>query len=636
MTRQSDTSVDVRHVGAHAHASRFGFDERAKIDLEIAHEVVELSRARARCSEYQIATMVSEQRAKALARLADPLHEHHVARLHAQAPLHELVPREPRHGDGLGRLRLSRFHIHTIPPTVRATHLNRASSTAAGTRARLQEPAIATNPSRRYSSRMRFAGKESIQPLPPLDPEEPDDELDDDSVGELIAPFDDEPAAGDDDEPLTDPDLGIEPPSESGTDDGEPVAELDLGSGWGLVEDADGDARDEGELERSFGALRDEDLKENPGDEVDDRDGLEDGTPLVNDLELPEIDADEHGADHEQHMFGSLPTAEESALAFAEHPWRVTRLAPERERCSALASAGGAVVAGSSDLLWLDRGRSAPVRIALDGTRIASLALVGEEGDIALSVTAFGRLVRRARLASDAERLGDWRRAAETSGSGAESLEICQIGTAAPRSVVGRLTSGKLVRSDDDGNGFQPIETGFTAFALSPTGAPVAALTRDGAELQLSYDAGRTWVRRELATPAREVAGGEAPMLATSHSTLVIADRERGLVVSHDGGLAFRKVDGCASVTACTAGAAGGRSMVWAALYREANDETWVLQIDVERAEVHVIATLEGSDDGDSEQGAEAARIDRLLWDGERLFGVGDAGFIRVEPPPGA
>lgn len=481
---------------------------------------------------------------------------------------------------------------------------------------------------------MRFAAKDSIQPLPPLDPEGSDDELDDDSVGSLIAPIDEEPAFDDDDEPLTDPDLGIEPPSEAGTDEPEQAAELDLGSGYGLVEDDDTAARDDADsVERSFGALLSDELKEDGAEVSDDRDGVDDAAPLVNDLELPEMDADEQGTDHTPHLFGSLPTAEESTLAFAERPWPVTRLAPERERCAALASAGGAVVAGSSDLLWLDPARSAPVRIALDGTRIASLALVGAEGDLALAVTAFGRLARRSRLASDAERLGDWRRVAESSGKGAESLELCQIGPAAPRSVVGRLTSGKLVRSDDDGSSFHPLDTGFTAFALSPTGDPIAALSRDGAELQLSYDGGRSWQRRDLASPAREVAGGEAPLLASFGSMLLIADRERGLALSADAGFVFQQVEGCAGVTACCAGLVDERPTAWAALYREANDETWLVQIDVATARALVIASVESSDDADPEQGGEAARLDRLLWDGKRLFGAGDAGFLRFEPP---
>jgi hypothetical protein len=481
---------------------------------------------------------------------------------------------------------------------------------------------------------MRFAAKDSIQPLPPLEPEQPEDELDDDSVGSLITPLEEEAALDDDDdEPLTDPDLGIEPPSEAGLDEPEAAAELDVGPDFGLVEDDAADARDDGEsLERSFSSLLSDDLKESPADATEDRDGIDDATPLLNDLELPEIDADEHGADHTPHLFGSLPTAEESLLAFAERPWPITRLAPERERCAALAAARGAVVAGSTDLLWLDAARSAPVRIALDGTRIASLALVGEDGDLALAVTAFGRLVRRSRLASDAERLGDWRRVAESGGS-AESLQLCQVGPSAPRSVVGRLTSGKLVRSDDDGNGFQPLDTGFTAFALSPTGDPIAALTRDGAELQLSNDGGRSWSRRDLVTHAREVAGGEAPLLATSGSTLLIADRERGLVLSTDAGLTFRQVEGCAGVTACCAGSRDDQAMAWAALYREASDETWLVQIEAASGRALVIARIETSDDADPEQGSEAARLDRLLWDGQRLFGAGDAGFLRLEPP---
>jgi hypothetical protein len=107
-------------------------------------------------------------------------------------------------------------------------------------------------------------------------------------------------------------------------------------------------------------------------------------------------------------------------------------------------------------------------------------------------------------------------------------------------------------------------------------------------------------------------------------------------VLSTDAGITFQQVDGCAGVTACCIGLVDDQPTAWAALYREANDETWLVQIDVAAGRALVIARVESSDDADPEQGNEVARLDRLLWDGQRLFGVGDAGFLRFELPDDA
>ena len=270
--------------------------------------------------------------------------------------------------------------------------------------------------------------------------------------------------------------------------------------------------------------------------------------------------------------------------------------------------------------------------MSLDGTRITSLALVGEERKVALCVTAFGRLVRRARSASDSERLVDWKRAAESGGASAESLELRQLGEASPRAVLGRLTSGHLIRSEDQGSTWRRQSEDFTAFSLSPSGEPLAALSRGGSLLSTSRDGGLTFQERELTSPALTVSSGDAPVVAASGSTLAIADAERGVVVSADEGATFHAVAGCTNATSVTAGGAiGGAAAVVVALYREAEDVSDLVLIDPATGQATIVATL-SSRERDPDQIPEGGRVERLAWDGARLWAAGGFGVAIVRP----
>jgi hypothetical protein len=450
---------------------------------------------------------------------------------------------------------------------------------------------------------------------------------DDGSLDELLPPLDDESTHPSDDEPITDP-AGLEPPSDPGAAEDDAPADLDLYPSIELGEeqpDDQGDTFGPADLQPDPGTLLDDDALP-PGDE---RDGLDDRPVEVEEGELPDLDADDGEGDLDAGLFGGISVANEETLDSVEPAWSVTAL-NAHERCGALALGGPTVVAGSSDLLWLDPGGNAPVRLALDGTRITSLALLGATRQVALCVTAFGRLLRRARQSSDSERLTDWRRAADL-GGGAESLELCQL-EAEPSSVVARLTSGHLVRSDDLGASFYPLDPTFTAFALSTTGQPIALLGRDGAELGLSLDGGKTIRRRALPAEGREIAGGEAPFVAAFGDVVAIADSARGLAISATGGEAFQIVPGCSGVTAIAAGTVEERHAVWAALYRESEGRCDLVRILVDEGRAYVIASLRGTADDDLE-GAPETRLDRLSWDGGRLFGAGAAGFFVIEPP---
>jgi hypothetical protein len=471
-------------------------------------------------------------------------------------------------------------------------------------------------------------------PFPSDLPKSPVDDPDGDGPGDhalddLLPPLDDETtnADFDQDELVTDP-SGVDPPSDPGSIDDELPGELDVGPSFDFGEEEADTADVFGLAEPGTG--RDADPVEDALPEADERDGLDDAPADIDDADLPELDADDAGGGAEP-AFGSLLTVDEASLERSAQPWTVVGLGMPRERCGALALGGGALVGGSSDLLWLDPGRTAPVRIALDGTRIASIALLGEDRQVALCVTAFGRLLRRARQSSDAERLTDWRRTADLAG-GAESLELCQL-SAEPNAVIGRLTSGRLIRSDDLGSSFYALGETPTVFALSPGGAPLAALARDGTELVSSSDGGKSWSRLALSAVASEIAGGEAPFLASAGSLLAIADAGRGVAVSTDSGRTFRRVPGCAGGTAITVGVFRDRPTAWVALYSEAADRTDVAMIDLEHGSAELVAVLAGEADDDASDSAGAGRLDRLAWDGRRLLGAGDPGLLSFEPP---
>jgi hypothetical protein len=468
--------------------------------------------------------------------------------------------------------------------------------------------------------------------LPPLDDNDDDEseQLRDEELGELF-PSDNESSHGPEEELPTDPYVVLELGEDLSEPDSEAPVLLDFGTE--LIDPLDEERDVEVEDKSPFDTSDDHEFTE--GDdaraEPEGEAGIEDHS-AVDEAAFPDLDADDQGFTADEALFGALPDfAPEAVLPRAERSWRVDFVSEQRERCSALVAAGGTVVAGSSDLLWFDAGRETPVRVSLDGTRITSLALVGEERKVALCVTAFGRLVRRARSASDSERLLDWKRAAEAGGASAESLELRQLGEATPRAVLGRLTSGHLIRSEDQGSTWQRQSEDFTAFSLSPSGEPLAALSRAGSLLSISRDGGLTFLERELTSPALTVSAGDAPVVAASGSTLAIADAERGVVVSADEGATFYAVAGCANATAVTAGAIGGAAAVVVALYREAEDVSDLVLIDPANGQAKVIATL-SSRERDPDQIPEGGRVERLAWDGTRLWAAGGFGVAIVRP----
>jgi len=480
---------------------------------------------------------------------------------------------------------------------------------------------------------MRHAATAPEPPAPDTDTDERGEDDADGDFGDLLPDLEEEllddddggePAQADDDP------LDALPDDEGAGDDD--ANELDLGPDGTLdEEDADntGDALgiDDGE------SAGDGEPEENLPSDDEGREGIDDERPLVSDLDLPGLDADAEGTDDGLGRFGSLVLPLERELPLATAPWSLARLSPERERCSALGAAGGSVVAGNTDLLWLAAGRGVPLRVALDGTRITSLVLVGEGRETVLCVTAPGRLVRRTRLASDAVRVAELGRIPELGAAGAHAVELCQLDADAPHSFVGRSGAGLLFRSDDAGVTLKPLEPRRVVRALSATGAPLVALGEHGSELLVSRDAGKSFTPVSLDQVARAVTAGEAPRVASAGDTVALHDPERGLVVSTDGGRSFRTATGVAAVSAAVAGAYEGRAAVWATLYSDTRDETRFVLVDAETGDARVLATLAGPGDAEGEHGT-GARIDRLVWTGQELYAAGEAGFWVISPEP--
>jgi hypothetical protein len=467
----------------------------------------------------------------------------------------------------------------------------------------------------------------SLVPAPPTPDvdDERDEEDERDDFGTLLPELDEVPSADEDDESVVPDKIVIDLLGEDESEADETFTELDLGAGSVLIED---------DADESGGALGLGDERdgrdEAPEDELprddEERDGVDDTGPLVNDRDLPGLDADD-GAPIEDARFGTLVTVSEAALPLAKQAWQITRLAPQQERCSALAVEAGVAVAGSTDLLWLEPGRSTPVRVALEGTRIASLVLVGEQRESVVAATATGRLVRRSRLASDSERLGELSRAGETVGDAA----LCQVEPRFPRRVLGRSTAGALLVSDDAGASFRALEPRIFARALSATAAPVAVLALEGDALLLSNDADMSFERVPLEAVGRGVAAADEARIEALGDVVVLFAPDRGLVFSADRGHHFRAVPGIVTPTAVAVGTLDGRSYVWAACYAETRDRTQLVAIDLTSSGAEVIATLDGPGDGEAEQSG-SARVERLGWDGARLFAVGEAGFVMLAP----
>jgi hypothetical protein len=143
----------------------------------------------------------------------------------------------------------------------------------------------------------------------------------------------------------------------------------------------------------------------------------------------------------------------------------------------------------------------------------------------------------------------------------------------------------------------------------------------------LSSDAGRSFRELLLPEPAATVALGAAPTAHSRGAVVAIADAERGLCVSNDGGETFRMVTGAVNVTAITIGEHASATVVFAALHREGKDLTELIAVDPATANAVAIAELSGEPDDEAE---ETGRTSALVFSDGYLWSGGGYGLARL------
>lgn len=334
-------------------------------------------------------------------------------------------------------------------------------------------------------------------------------------------------------------------------------------------------------------------------------DGLEDLPELLNE------DGDgDAGPDVERAFVPSAPEGEIPKGAPYESEWLLLGSA-----CSALWADGDDVLGAAEQLMFLGRERrSEPLPV---GTRISSLVRV--DGGSVIMATTRGLLERTAE--------GSWSFAEAPEparGSGSDIVEL-----AAARSgyaLWARLSNGVLLRRR--AGAWERQHAGGAVRALTSYDERVTLLVMSHRPtLQLSSDAGSSF--RELLLPeaAATVALGAAATAVSRGNVVALADAERGLCVSNDGGETFRMVTGAVNVTAVAIGDGVGAGTVFAALHREGKDLSELIAVDPATARAVSIAQLTGEPDEDAE---ETGRTQALVYAHGYLWAAGLYGLARL------
>jgi len=415
--------------------------------------------------------------------------------------------------------------------------------------------------------------------------------------------------------------------------DNEPI-ELDLGTIVGIDDPRSGpeDDNDSGfEVDPAVGLTLPEALTPDDGSE-----GLEDGSITVDESKFPTLELDDGSEGIAAEREISLGTAsDEARVPMAAQPWRALHPVAALEACAALAVSAEAIVAGSSDLLWFRSDSAKPLRVAVDGSAISDLVLVGADQDIALASTKSGQLFRRARFASQAEQLTRFREQLRSPNSLRPQLSFGGALGARHGRVLLWLQDGTLLDMLDAGERFERLE--FDGRVL--------AVARESAAILLGRGQTRTLVTLDqgpgsgvpLSGPVLSVAQSAAPLLASAGSSLALAERGRALMVSADAGNSFRRVAGSASTTAIAGASLAGSARFFAAVYRETSDQSDILLIDPERAEAECIARLDVAGEhspSDAIERGEWAKVSCLSWHAAsgRLWAAGGFGVVSFGP----
>ena len=286
--------------------------------------------------------------------------------------------------------------------------------------------------------------------------------------------------------------------------------------------------------------------------------------------------------------------------------------------CSALCARDGEVLAAAEHLMRFGaERRSDPLPV---GTRISSLVLL-PSGSVVMATTR-GLL----ELAPS----GSWafNEAPDLArGSGADIAEVAAAPGAS--ALWARLSSGALLRQR--AGAWERHEAGGEVRALTCRGAHVTLLVISSRPtLQVSTDAGSSFRELLLPAAAATVALGPAPTAASQGAVVALADSERGLCVSSDGGETFRMVTGAVNVTAIAIGGNAASPTIFAALHREGRDVTELITVDPVSGVALSVAELSGQPDEEAE---ETGRTQALLFENGYLWAGGGYGLARLGFP---
>ena len=295
------------------------------------------------------------------------------------------------------------------------------------------------------------------------------------------------------------------------------------------------------------------------------------------------------------------------------------------------------MIAGSTDLLWFRSDSPAPLRLAIDGSSLSDLVLLGAEQDIALATTQGGQLFRRARFASKAEQLTRFREPLKVAPGSRTRLAFGGSLGAPGGRVLLWAREGGLVSVLESGERFERLELEGKVLAVARESSTLL-VARGREQVLVSLDQAPASPRSALrAGAARVVAMSDAPLLATSGDAVALAEHGRALLVSSDRGETFHRVAGSASTTAIAGAELDGRARFFAALYRETSDETEILLVDPVSGEAAIIARLDASSERSPEDAidrGEWAKVSRLSYHAAsgRLWAAGGFGVLSFAP----
>ena len=467
-----------------------------------------------------------------------------------------------------------------------------------------------------------------------------------------LSPANAAPAASDEESYLEQP-IELDAFEDGGNDD-EEASDLVVGEGIDVLGEAEGDndpiELDLGTLVRFDDARGPLDDDNDSGFEVDPAiglalpeallpddgsEGLDDGAITVDESKFPALELDDgsEGVAAEREI--SLGSAnDEAPIPLAACPWQLVRPMASLEACHVLVTTQDQVAFGSSDLLWFQSDTHIPLRVAVDGTTLADVALLGAEQDIALASTQSGQLFRRARFASQAEQLTRFRETLRLAPGSRTQISFggC-LSTRGGRTLLW-TRDGTLLDVLDSGDRFEQVALDGKVLAVARESA-TALVARGTAHFLVQLDG---MAERRLSLAPQRFAQGSTPLLATAHGSVALAARGQALLVSADGGTAFRHVAGSGSISSLAGAELAEGPRFFAALYRETSDQSEILLVDPERAEAEIIARLDVAHDhspSDAIDRGEWAKVSSLSWHAPSgcLWAAGGFGVVRFKKP---